>query len=236
RFGVETFVLISTDKAVCPTSIMGASKRVAELVIQNLNQRTHTRFLAVRFGNVIGSTGAVIPTFREQIRRGGPVTVTHPQMVRYFMTIPEAAQLVLQAGAIGEGGEIFILDMGQPVRILDLARDTIALSGLKPMEDIDIVFTGIRPGEKLFEELQTSEDQMDRTRHPKIFIGRLAAYPEEKINYALERLTRLTSEGSVRELRQVLSDLLPEAQLNGFGKEFSVDAPVFADASQRIAG
>jgi FlaA1/EpsC-like NDP-sugar epimerase len=236
EFNVETFVLISTDKAVCPTSIMGASKRVAELVIQNLNQRTHTRFLAVRFGNVIGSTGSVIPTFREQIRRGGPVTVTHPQMVRYFMTIPEAAQLVLQAGAIGEGGEIFILDMGEPVRILDLARDTIALSGLKPMEDIDIVFTGIRPGEKLFEELQTSEDQMDKTRHPKIFIGRLAAYPEEKINDALERLTRLTSEGSVREFRQVLSDLLPEAQLNGFGKEFPVAAPVFADASQRIAG
>jgi FlaA1/EpsC-like NDP-sugar epimerase len=235
EFDVETFVLISTDKAVRPTSIMGASKRVAELVIQNLNQRTHTRFVAVRFGNVIGSTGSVIPTFREQIRRGGPVTVTHPQMVRYFMTIPEAAQLVLQAGAIGEGGEIFILDMGEPVRILDLAKDTIALSGLKPMEDIDIVFTGIRPGEKLFEELQTSEDQMTKTGHPKIFIGQLAAYPEERVNYALDRLTTLISNGSVRDLRKLLSDLLPEAQLNGLGKEFPVDAPVFADASQPMA-
>lgn len=233
EFDVETFVLISTDKAVCPTSVMGASKRVAELVIQNLDQRTATRFLAVRFGNVIGSTGSVIPTFREQIRRGGPVTVTHPQMVRYFMTIPEAAQLVLQAGSIGEGGEIFILDMGEPVRILDLAKDTITLSGLKPNEDIDIVFTGIRPGEKLFEELQTSQDQMIKTRHPKIFIGRLAAYPDAKIQHVLDRLSILANNGWDRELRKVLSELLPEAHLHDVTGELPVVAPAFSQASQR---
>jgi FlaA1/EpsC-like NDP-sugar epimerase len=212
-FGVETFVLISTDKAVCPTSIMGASKRVAELAIQDLNRTSKTNFVAVRFGNVIGSTGSVIPTFRDQIRRGGPVTVTHPQMVRYFMTIPEAAQLVLQAGAIGEGGEIFILDMGEPVRILDLARDTITLSGLRPFVDINIVFTGIRPGEKLFEELQTVGENMIKTRHSKIFIGRLSAYPEQQIRHALDRLSLLTENGWDREVRKVLGDLLPEARL-----------------------
>jgi FlaA1/EpsC-like NDP-sugar epimerase len=236
EFGVETFVLISTDKAVCPTSVMGASKRVAELVIQNLNQSSATRFLAVRFGNVIGSTGSVIPTFRDQIRRGGPVTVTHPQMARYFMTIPEAAQLVLQAGAIGEGGEIFILDMGEPVSILDLAKDTITLSGLKPFEDIDIVFTGMRPGEKLFEELETMDEKMIRTQHPKIFIGRLAAYPEQKIRHALDRLSILAANGWDRELRKVLGDLLPEAQLQVSSEELSAVPPVFQEASQRVVG
>jgi FlaA1/EpsC-like NDP-sugar epimerase len=228
-FGVETFVLISTDKAVCPTSVMGASKRVAELVIQNLNRSSTTRFLAVRFGNVIGSTGSVIPTFRDQIRRGGPVTVTHPQMVRYFMTIPEAAQLVLQAGAIGEGGEIFILDMGEPVRILDLAKDTITLSGLKPFEDIDIVFTGVRPGEKLYEELQTAGESVLKTRHPKIFIGRIAAYPEEKVRHALERFSLLAENGWDRELRRAISDLLPEAQLSIPSGEFAPVLPVYQE-------
>ena len=236
EFGVETFVLISTDKAVCPTSVMGASKRVAELVVQDLNRSSATRFLAVRFGNVIGSAGSVIPTFREQIRRGGPVTVTHPEMVRYFMTIPEAAQLVLQAGALGEGGEIFILDMGEPVRILDLAIDTITLSGLRPFEDIDIVFTGMRPGEKLYEELQTTEEKMIRTRHPKIFIGRLAAYPEQKIHQAFERLSILADNGWERELRKTLNDLLPEAQLSVSGEEFSPILSVYRERSQVAAG
>ena len=179
-FGVEVFVLVSTDKAVRPRSMMGASKRVAELVIQYLNRRFATRYVAVRFGNVIGSNGSVVTIFQEQIRKGGPLTVTHPDMTRYFITISEAAELVLQAGTMGEGGEIFILDMGEPMRILDLARDVITLSGLNPYEDIDIVFTGTRPGEKLFEELQTNEETMTKTRHPKIFIGKIAAYPEER--------------------------------------------------------
>lgn len=211
--GTEAFVLISTDKAVRPSSMMGASKRVAELVIQDLDGRYETRYVAVRFGNVIGSAGSVIPIFREQIRKGGPVTVTHPEMVRYFMTIPEAVQLVLQAGAMGEGGEIFILDMGEPVSILELAKDTITLSGFKPYEDIDIIFTGVRPGEKLFEELQTDGEYVAKTRHPKIFIGKIAAYPEEKVRHALERLTMLSGDGEGHQLRAFLRELLPEASL-----------------------
>lgn len=213
QFGAEAFVLISTDKAVRPTSVMGASKRVAELVVQDLERRYATRYVAVRFGNVIGSAGSVVTIFREQILKGGPVTVTHPDMVRYFMTIPEAAQLVLQAGAMGEGGEIFILDMGEPVRILELAKDTITLSGFKPFEDIDIQFVGMRPGEKLFEELEITEECMTQTRHPKIFIGRIAAYPEGIVRQALTRLTALSQEGQQQELRQFLNELLPEARL-----------------------
>jgi FlaA1/EpsC-like NDP-sugar epimerase len=236
EFSVETFVLISTDKAICPTSVMGASKRVAELVIQDLNRNSGTRFLAVRFGNVIGSAGSVIPTFREQIRRGGPVTVTHPQMVRYFMTIPEAAQLVLQAGALGEGGEIFILDMGEPVRILDLAKDTISLSGLRPFEDINIVFTGIRPGEKLSEELETTSEKLIKTQHPKIFIGRLAAHPELKIRHAVERLSILARNGWDHELRLALNDLLPEAQLQISPDKLPPTLPSFRASSQLVVG
>ena len=210
---VEAFVLISTDKAVRPTSIMGATKRAAELVVQDLNQRYMTRFVAVRFGNVIGSAGSVIPIFCEQIRKGGPVTVTHPEMVRYFMTIPEASQLVLQAGAMGEGGEIFVLDMGEPVRILDLAKDLISLSGLRPYEDIDIVFSGIRPGEKLFEELEIDEECLAKTRHPKIFIGKIAVHPPDKVRAVLARLAALSETEHEIELRGCLSEFLPEAQL-----------------------
>jgi len=215
EFEVEVFVLISTDKAVRPTSIMGASKRVAELTIQDLQRHSRTRYVAVRFGNVIGSAGSVIPIFREQIRKGGPVTVTHRDMMRYFMTIPEASQLVLQAGAIGEGGEIFVLDMGEPVRILDLAKETITLSGLKPFEDVDIVFTGLRPGEKLFEELQLTEERLTKTRHSKIFIGKIAAAPSAVVQDALERLTILSRTGAEDELREFLNELLPEARLKG---------------------
>jgi FlaA1/EpsC-like NDP-sugar epimerase len=213
EFGVEVFVLISTDKAVRPTSVMGASKRVAELVTQNLGQRFDTRFVTVRFGNVIGSAGSVIPIFQEQIRKGGPVTVTHPAMVRYFLTIPEAVQLVLQASTMAQGGEIYILDMGEPVSILDLAKDTITLSGLKPFEDIDIVFTGTRPGEKLFEELEMTEEHLAKTRHPKIFIGKIGTYPDEKVRHALQELTILSLDGREQDLRRFFNELLPEAHL-----------------------
>lgn len=229
EFEVEVFVLISTDKAVRPTSVMGASKRVAELVIQDLDRLFATRYVAVRFGNVIGSAGSVIPIFRDQICKGGPVKVTHPSMMRYFMTIPEAAQLVLQAGTMGKGGEIFILDMGEPVSILDLAKDTITLSGLKPFEDIDIVFTGLRPGEKLFEELETNGEQIAKTRHPKIFIGKIATYPAEKVREALIQLTILSMNEEVDELRKFLNGFLPEARLK------ALEEPSEAPREKRFA-
>ena len=213
EFGVEALVLISTDKAVRPTSVMGASKRVAELVVQSLEERSDTRFVVVRFGNVIGSAGSVIPIFQEQIRKGGPVTVTHPDMKRYFLTIPEAVQLVLQASAMAQGGEIYILDMGQPVSILDIAKDAITLSGLKPFEDIDIIFTGIRPGEKLFEELEMGEEQLAKTGHPKIFIGKIGTYSRESVASALQRLAILSQNGHEQDLRRFFNQLLPEARL-----------------------
>ncbi|MRS05363.1 polysaccharide biosynthesis protein, partial [bacterium] len=172
KFGAETFILISTDKAVNPSSVMGATKRIAELIVKDINRNSRTRFAAVRFGNVLGSRGSVIPTFINQIAKGGPVTVTHPDMVRYFMTIPEAVQLVFQAGALAEGGEIFVLDMGDPVKIDDLARDLIRISGYKPDVDIEILYTGIRPGEKLYEELFTDREGMASTRHERIFISK----------------------------------------------------------------
>ena len=157
----------------------------------------------------------MIPIFQDQIRRGGPVTVTHRDMTRYFMTIPEAAQLVLQAGTMGDGGEIFVLDMGDPVNILELAKDTISLSGLRPYEDIDIVFSGIRPGEKLFEELEMTDEQLTKTRHPKIFIGNIAIYPEKVVSGALRQLAILSKQGNDARLRELLSRLIPESQLNG---------------------
>lgn len=227
EMGVEAFVMISTDKAVNPTSVMGASKRVAELVVQELNSRYSTRYVAVRFGNVMGSAGSVIPIFREQIQNGGPVTVTHPDMVRYFMTIPEASQLVLQAGAMGEGGEIFILDMGDPVRILDLATDMISLSGLSPYEDIDIVFSGIRPGEKLYEELQTLEENATKTRHPKIFIGKMIPYPSGKVESALRSFHKILERDDAAEIRRCFTEILPEARFSSIGE----DRPVGARAS-----
>lgn len=214
QFGVERFVLVSTDKAVNPTSIMGATKRIAELYIQGLSQRSATRFVAVRFGNVLGSAGSVIPIFREQIKRGGPVTVTHPDMTRYFMTILEASQLVLQAGAMGEGGEIFILDMGQPVRIIDLARDMITLSGLRPMEDIEIRFSGVRPGEKLFEEIATDAEHAEKTKHPKIFIGRIKGHDSKQVEQGIATLCELARSGHDEQLRGLIGELVPEYRVS----------------------
>ena len=211
--GAQAFVMISTDKAVRPTSVMGASKRVAEIVVQDLSSRYTTRFVAVRFGNVIGSAGSVIPVFREQILEGGPVTVTHPEMRRYFMTIPEAAQLVLEAGAMGMGGEIFVLEMGEQVRILELAEAMIRLSGLKPYEEMGVVFTGLRPGEKLFEELGYEGEALNRTRHPKILIGNLSPYPGESVVAALGILEKLARDGTPDEIRIALAAFLPEARL-----------------------
>jgi FlaA1/EpsC-like NDP-sugar epimerase len=208
--GVSEFVMISTDKAVNPTSVMGASKRAAEIFIQALSQRSRTRFVAVRFGNVLGSAGSVVPIFKEQIARGGPVTVTSADMKRYFMTIPEACQLVLQAGAMGHGGEIFVLDMGEPVRIIDLARDLIALSGLRVGEDIEIKVTGTRPGEKLFEELALENEGAERTRHPKVFIGRIKPHPWDSVTEFVRELEAVVQATEADTVRRVFQRFIPE--------------------------
>ena len=210
RFRVKAFVMVSTDKAVNPTSIMGVSKRVAEIYVQALSQQSHTRFVTVRFGNVLGSAGSVVPIFQEQIAAGGPVTVTHPEMTRYFMTIPEACQLVLQAGAMGKGGQIMILDMGQPVKVVDLARDLIRLSGLVPDKDIEIVFSGIRHGEKLFEELSVGAENATKTEHPKIFIGTFKPYEQDVVDRGLARLLECTDGADVMRVRGVFKEIVPE--------------------------
>jgi FlaA1/EpsC-like NDP-sugar epimerase len=213
EFEAEVLVLISTDKAVRPTSIMGASKRLAELVAQDVGSRSKTRFVAVRFGNVIGSNGSAIPIFQEQIRKGGPVTITDRRMRRYFMTIPEAAQLVLQASTIGKGGEVFILHMGEPVSIMDLAEALISLSGFKPHHDIRIVETGIRPGEKLNEELRFQSEETRPTSHPKIFIYEIATLDSQVVESAVQFLKTI-QEVDEADLRRFLNRLLPEARLN----------------------
>ncbi|MDI6913803.1 MAG: nucleoside-diphosphate sugar epimerase/dehydratase [Desulfitobacteriaceae bacterium] len=206
---VKTFVLISTDKAVNPTSIMGTTKRVAEMIIQNMDKHSQTRFVAVRFGNVLGSRGSVIPTFKRQIAKGGPVTVTHPEMIRYFMTIPEAAQLVIQAGAMAQGGEIFILDMGKPVKIIDLARDLIRLSGFEPDVDIPIKFTGMRPGEKLYEELLTAEEGTSATKHKRIFVAKPNMIDVEKIEDLVHLIKERGSYLSREEVVGALQTVVP---------------------------
>ncbi|WP_191555844.1 polysaccharide biosynthesis protein [Metabacillus idriensis] len=212
RHKVERFVLISTDKAVNPSSIMGTTKKVAEILIQQMNEISDTKFTAVRFGNVLGSRGSVIPVFKKQIAEGGPVTVTHPEMVRYFMTIPEAVQLVIQGAAMANGGEIFVLDMGRPVNITKLANDLIRLSGFEPGKDIKIIYTGARPGEKLSEELFTSEENRSTTKHNLIYIAKQISYSPEEFSAILTKLQQLTLNESNREskeLKSFLADIVP---------------------------
>ena len=218
KYGVSRFVLISTDKAVNPTNIMGASKRLCEMVIQMMNNRSKTEFVAVRFGNVLGSNGSVIPLFKKQIEEGGPVTVTHPDIIRYFMTIPEAVSLVLQAGARAKGGEIFVLDMGKPVKILDLALNLIRLSGLKPYEDINIVFTGLRPGEKLYEELLMDEEGLQSTDNKLIHIGKPIDFDEELFIHQLEELDELSRMDSPK-IKEKVMEVVPTYHMKENGKE-----------------
>jgi FlaA1/EpsC-like NDP-sugar epimerase len=210
KFGITNFVMISTDKAVNPTSIMGSSKRIAEMYIQDLNRSSKTHFVTVRFGNVLGSNGSVVPIFKKQIDEGGPVTVTHPEMKRYFMTIPEASQLVLQAATMGQGGEIFVLDMGEPVKIVDLARELITLSGFKPGTDIEISFTGPRPGEKLFEELSIKGEDMQTTRHPKINIWKNIPIDREKLRSSIDQLVQAAKTQDYDVIVRKIKDLVPE--------------------------
>ena len=208
--GATNFVMISTDKAVNPTSIMGSSKRIAEMYIQDLSRTSETHFVTVRFGNVLGSDGSVVPIFKKQIAEGGPVTITHPEMKRYFMTIPEASQLVLQAATMGKGGEIFVLDMGEPVKIVDLARELITLSGFKPGEDIEMSFTGPRAGEKLFEELSIAGEDMQRTRHPKIGIWKNIPMDRDKLRAGIDELVTIARAGTHSGIVDKIKELIPE--------------------------
>lgn len=210
KFHVEKFVMISTDKAVNPTNVMGASKRIAEIYTQTLNYTSQTKFITTRFGNVLGSNGSVIPRFKKQIENGGPITITHPDIIRYFMTIPEACQLVLEAGAMGQGGEIFIFDMGKPVKILDLAKKMIKLSGLTYGKDIQISFTGLRPGEKLYEELLNNKENTIPTYHPKIMIAKVNEYKQEEVMpKIMELVNTLPSHNNFR-IVSIMKDIVPE--------------------------
>jgi len=231
KSGCEKFVMISTDKAVNPTSVMGCSKRVAEMYIQTISAGSRTQFVTVRFGNVLGSNGSVVPIFKQQIAQGGPVTVTHPEMRRYFMTIPEASQLVMQAAALGKGGVIFLLDMGEPVKIVDLARDLIVLSGFSPGDDIEIVFPGIRPGEKLFEELSTKGEDMAPTSHEKIAVWKHERIDLETFGQGLDELAKLANCNDGNKVRDMLKRIVPEYLWNG--ETNSIDQPSADQSSAR---
>ncbi|MET3572304.1 FlaA1/EpsC-like NDP-sugar epimerase [Enterocloster citroniae] len=220
KYGVKRFILISTDKAVNPTNIMGASKRLCEMVVQMSNQKSSTEFVAVRFGNVLGSNGSVIPLFKRQIESGGPVTVTHKDIIRYFMTIPEAVSLVIQAGAYAKGGEIFVLNMGNPVRILDMAENLIRLSGYEPYKDIDICFTGLRPGEKLYEELLMDEEGLQKTENERIFIGKPIEMDYDRFERALHRLGE-AAKSETGNVRQLVHELVPEYHYKGMDSDLA---------------
>ena len=214
KFNIKKFVQISTDKAVNPTNVMGATKRICEMLVQMENVKSSTEFVAVRFGNVLGSNGSVIPLFEEQIKKMGPVTVTHPDIIRYFMTIPEAVSLVLTAGGIAKGGEIFILDMGDPVKIKDLAENLIRLSGYTPGEDIKIEYTGLRPGEKLYEELLMDEEGIQKTKSRKIYIGKPISLDENRLTQDLETLKNICDKGSKKEIIEMLLKIVPTFKTN----------------------
>ncbi|MDQ5984005.1 MAG: UDP-N-acetyl-alpha-D-glucosamine C6 dehydratase [Eubacteriales bacterium SKADARSKE-1] len=209
KYKVKKFVQISTDKAVNPTNVMGATKRICEMIVQNMDKHSSTKFVAVRFGNVLGSNGSVIPLFKEQIKEGGPITVTHPDIIRYFMTIPEAVSLVLTAGGLAEGGEIFVLDMGEPVKIKDLAENLIRLSGFIPDKDIEIKYTGLRPGEKLYEELLMSEEGITKTSNKKIYIGKPIEFDPVTFEKSLELLQLATQTNSKKDIQKVLIQMIP---------------------------
>ncbi|MCA1928091.1 MAG: polysaccharide biosynthesis protein [Calditerrivibrio sp.] len=207
-YGVKKFILISTDKAVNPTNIMGATKRIAELYIQSITGKSETKFIIVRFGNVLGSNGSVIPIFREQLKKGGPLTVTHPEVTRYFMTIPEAVQLVLQAGGMGNGGELFLLDMGEPVKIVKLAEEMIRLSNLEPYSDIDIIFTGLRPGEKLYEELLLDEEGASKTEHEKIWIAKQGIPDADTVFEVIDELLKIPCDTDTSEVKKIMKKVV----------------------------
>lgn len=219
KYGVERFVMISTDKAVNPTNIMGASKRICEMIIQGIDRKSETDYVAVRFGNVLDSNGSVIPLFKRQIAQGGPVTVTHKDVIRYFMTIPEAVQLVIQAGSMARGGEIFVLDMGEPVKIMDLAEDLIRLSGFKPNVDMKIEVVGLRPGEKLYEELLLDEEGIDNTEHEKIFIGQPLNGDYEGLLRSLQAMKTVIEDGTEEELREKIQIIVPNYSWNRYKED-----------------